>query len=65
MPAHTDEHEAAEAVLTAVSEDDILANKGCIGYEWRADISRTTENWVLTVKRDNQHEQNPPLSHGC
>ncbi|MEM9220747.1 MAG: IS982 family transposase [Cyanobacteria bacterium P01_F01_bin.150] len=60
VPAHTDEREAAEAVLTAVSGCDILADKGFIGDDWQADISRTTGNRVFTVKRDNQHEQTPP-----
>lgn len=60
VPAHTDEREAAEAVLTSVNGCDILADKGFIGDDWQADVSRTTGNRVFTVKRENQHEQTPP-----
>ena len=60
VPAHTDEREAAEAVLRSVNGCDILADKGFIGDDWQADVSRTTGNRVFTVKRENQHEQTPP-----
>lgn len=68
VPAHTDEREAAEAVLYSVRGCDILADKGFIGGDWQADIYRTTGNRVFTPKRVNQHQQNPPaferlLSH--
>ena len=60
VPAHTDEREAAEAVLRSVNGCDILADKGFIGDDWQADVSRTTGNRVFTAKRENQHEQTPP-----
>lgn len=60
VPAHTDEREAAEAVLKYVNGCDILADKGFIGDDWQADVSRTTGNRVFTAKRENQHEQTPP-----
>ena len=68
VPAHTDEREAAEAVLYSVRGCNILADKGFIGGDWQADIYRTTGNRVFTPKRVNQHQQNPPaferlLSH--
>lgn len=58
VPAHTDEREAAEAVLYSVSNCDILADKGFIGQEWQAQVSRSTGNQVFTPKRENQHQQN-------
>lgn len=59
VPAHTDEREAAEAVLRSVNGCDILADKGFIGDDWQADVSRSMGNRVFTVKRENQHEQTP------
>ena len=59
VPAHTDEREAAEAVLYSVRGCKILADKGFIGEDWQEDVSRTTGNGVFTVKRENQHQQNP------
>ena len=68
VPANTDEREAAEAVLCFVSGCVILADKGFIGDDWQAQVSRATGNRVFTAKRENQHQQNPPtfdrlLSH--
>lgn len=59
VPAHTDEREAAEAVLGNVSGCDILADKGFIGQEWQAQVSDETGNQVFTAKRENQYPQNP------
>lgn len=59
VPAHTDEREAAEAVLQFVHGCNILADKGFIGTEWQAEVSRTTGNHVFTAKRVNQHQQTP------
>jgi len=59
VPAHTDEREAAEAVLGCVRGCDILADKGFIGTDWQAEVSRTTGNRVFTAKRVNQHQQTP------
>ncbi|MDX2229148.1 MAG: IS982 family transposase [Leptolyngbyaceae cyanobacterium bins.349] len=60
VPAHTDEREAAEAVLFSVHGCDILADKGFIGGDWQAEIYQTTGNRVFTPKRLNQQQQNPP-----
>lgn len=59
VPAHTDEREAAEAVLSWVSGCNILADKGFIGDDWQEEVSRSTGNRVFTTKRENQHQQNP------
>lgn len=59
VPAHTDEREAATALLCSVSGCDILADKGFIGDAWPAEVSRATGNRVFTAKRDNQHQQIP------
>ena len=59
VPAHTDEREAAEAVLAYVKGCDILADKGFIGDDWQDEVSRTTGNRVFTAKRVNQHQQTP------
>ena len=58
VPAHTDEREAAEEVLCLVQGRTILADKGFIGEDWQADVSRETGNRVFTAKRENQ-QQNP------
>lgn len=59
VPAHTDERESAEDVLSMVSGCTILADKGFIGEDWQAEVSRATGNRVFTAKRENQHQQNP------
>jgi hypothetical protein len=59
VPAHTDERAAAAAVLHSVSGCDILADKGFIGDDWQAEVSRATGNRVFTAKRENQHQQIP------
>lgn len=59
VPANTDEREAAEAVLCYVYGCDILADKGFIGEDWQAEVSRDTGNRIFTPKRVNQHQQNP------
>jgi hypothetical protein len=60
VPAHTDEREAAEAVLGFVHGCNILGDKGFIGGHWQDDLYRTTGNRVFTPMRDNQHQQIPP-----
>jgi hypothetical protein len=60
VPAHTDEREAAEAVLCFVSGCSILADKGFIGEDWQEEVSRATGNRVFTAKRENQ-QQNPKV----
>lgn len=60
VPAHTDEREAAEAVLGWIHQCDILADKGFIGEDWQAQVARTTHNRIFTPKRANQTQQNPP-----
>ena len=57
VPAHTDECKAAEAGLGSVNGCVILADKGFIGDDWQADVSRATGNRVFTAKRENQHQQ--------
>jgi len=59
VPAHTDEREAAEAVLYSVQGCSILADKGFIGEDWQAEVSAMTGNRIFTPKRINQHTQNP------
>ncbi|AFZ02281.1 IS982 family transposase [Calothrix sp. PCC 6303] len=59
VPAHTDEREAAEVVLQFVRGCNILADKGFIGTQWQAEVSRTTNNRIFTAKRVNQHQQTP------
>lgn len=59
VPANVDEREAAEAVLFYLSNCDIFGDKGFIGEEWQALIRQQTGNRIWTVKRTNQHVQNP------
>lgn len=53
VPAHTDEREAAESVLSALTNSTIWADKGCIGVEWQAQVYEQTGNHIWTVKRKN------------
>jgi hypothetical protein len=46
-------------VLGSVNGCDILADKGFVGDDWQAEVSRATGNRVFTSKRENQHEQIP------
>jgi hypothetical protein len=59
VPANVDEREAAEAVLFYLSNCDIFGDKGFVGEEWQAFIHQQTGNRIWTVKRTNQHVQNP------
>ena len=61
VPASTEERKAAETVLSRLSHGDIFGDKGFIGEEWQAQVYEQTGNRVWTVKRTNQHDQNPPL----
>jgi hypothetical protein len=38
---------------------DILADKGFMGEDWQAEVSRDTGNRIFTPKRINQHQRNP------
>jgi Transposase DDE domain len=59
VPASTDEREAAEVVLDYLSGCTIYGDKGFIGEEWQLQIYEQIGNRIWTVKRVNQHEQNP------
>lgn len=59
VPAHTDEREAAEAVLVYLRGCQIVGDKGFIGADWQAQIYAWTQNQIWTPKRSNQHQQNP------
>ncbi len=59
VPAHLDEREAAEAVLFYLHHCDLFGDKGFIGEEWQALIRHLTGNRIWTLKRVNQHVQNP------
>lgn len=60
VPANTDERAAAETVLGNLHGCTILADKGFIGTDWQADVSRVTGNRILTPMRTNQQQQHPP-----
>lgn len=60
VPAHLDERDAAEAVLFSLFHCDLFGDKGFIGEEWQALMRDLTGNRIWTVKRANQHDQNPP-----
>jgi hypothetical protein len=59
VPANVDEREAAQAVLFYLSNCDIFGDKGFIGEDWQAFIRQQTGNRIWTIKRANQHVQNP------
>jgi len=59
VPASTDEREAAESVLGYLSGCAIYGDKGFIGEEWQLLVYEQTGNRIWTIKRANQHEQNP------
>jgi len=58
VPANTDEHLAAEAVIDHFNCCDIFADKGFIGLEGQTQIFEQTNNRIWTPKRKNQHHQN-------
>lgn len=59
VPAHTDEREAAEAVLVYLRGCQIIGDKGFIGLEWQTKVYDWTQNQIWTPKRSNQYQQNP------
>jgi hypothetical protein len=59
VPANLEEREAAEAVVFSLAHCDLLGDKGFLGEDWQALIRDLTGNRIWTVKRDNQHVQNP------
>jgi hypothetical protein len=61
VPASTDERQAAETVLTRLSNCNIFGDKGFLGDEWQAQVYEQTGNRVWMVKRINQHDQNPSI----
>jgi hypothetical protein len=61
VPASTDERQAAETVLTCLSNCDIFGDKGFLGDAWQAQVFEQTGNRIWTVKRTNQHDQNPTI----
>jgi hypothetical protein len=60
VSAHTDERVAAESVLPSLVNCAIWADKGFIGSDWQTKVYDQTGNRIWTVKRKNQHQQNPP-----
>jgi hypothetical protein len=60
VPAHTDERQAATAVLQQLTDCDIIGDKGFIGDDWQAEIRQHTGNRVWTMKCANQTSQYPP-----
>jgi len=58
VPANLDERLAAEAVIDYLSNCDILADKGFLGFEWQTSIFDQTNNLIWTPKRKNQSVQN-------
>jgi len=58
VPAHTDEREAAEAVLVYLRGCQIIGDKGFIGADWQAQVYAWTHNQIWTPKRSNQYQQN-------
>lgn len=59
VPAHTDERQAAEAVVYAVRGCHLIGDKGFVGQAWQAKIYAQTGNRIWTPKRSNQGVQNP------
>lgn len=59
VPAHTDEREAAQAVLHQVSQATIFGDKGFVGVKWQAHVLDETGNVVYTPQRRNQQQQHP------
>jgi hypothetical protein len=59
VPAHTDERQAAETLLTQLSGFQLFADKGFLGQTWQAEVLRLTGNQVWTPKRKNQTAQQP------
>jgi hypothetical protein len=59
VPANLEEREAAEAVVFSLAHCDLFGDKGFLGEDWQALIRDLTGNRIWTVKRDNQHVQNP------
>ena len=60
VPANTDERDAAEEILDELpSNSNVWSDKGFIGQEWQAQWASKGKR-IWTVKRKNQHAQNPP-----
>jgi hypothetical protein len=61
VPAHTDEREAVAGLLEAARNLIVLGDKGFIGQEWQVDWHQRRGHFLLTPKRRNQKDQNPPV----
>jgi len=60
VPANTDERDAADEILDELpSDSNVWSDKGFIDQEWQAQWARQGKR-IWTVKRKNQHNQNPP-----
>jgi len=60
VPANTDERDAAEEILDELpSNSNVWSDKGFIDQEWQAQWAGKGKR-IWTVKRKNQHVQNPP-----
>ncbi len=59
VPANWEERDAADVLLQRVQNCDIFGDKGFLGQAWQAEVRTATRNWIWTVKRANQTDQNP------
>jgi hypothetical protein len=59
VPANVEERQAAETVLTHLSNAQIVGDKGFLGDEWQTQIEQQTGNRMFTPKRANQLIQHP------
>ena len=60
VPANTDDRDAADEILDELpSDSNVWSDKGFIDQEWQAEWARQGKH-IWTVKRKNQHCQNPP-----
>lgn len=60
VPANTDDRDAADEILDELPpECDVWSDKGFIDQEWQTQWARQGKR-IWTVKRKNQHSQNPP-----
>lgn len=61
VPADTDERVAADEILdTLPVGSNVWSDKGFIDADWQADWQAQAV-YVWTAKRENQHQQNPPV----
>lgn len=60
IPANADERDAALALLTPYTQLLVLGDKGFLDQERQAQLATHQDVVLLTPKRANQKEQNPP-----